>query len=81
MQFGFVLPRTPPITAIGQKLMVVLACVMNGVKQILKIIKRYAVQLVLRILDRDYCNAEPERKEYNQFLIGDMVLISCKNLK
>lgn len=67
MQFGFVLPRTPPITAIGQKLMVVLACVMNGVKQILKIIKRYAVQLALRILGGDYCNAEPERKEYNQF--------------
>ena len=67
MQFSFVLFRSPPVTAIRQEVIVILTCIMDGIKQILKIIKRYAIQFAFRVLGYNYCNAEPKRKEYNQF--------------
>lgn len=67
MQFSFVLFRSPPVTAIRQEVIVILTSIMDGIKQILKIIKRYAIQFAFRVLGYNYCNAELKRKEYNQF--------------
>lgn len=81
MQFSFVLFRSPPVTAIRQEVIVILTCIMDGIKEILKIIKRYAIQFAFRVLGYNYCSAEPKEKNTISFLIGDMILISCKNLK
>ena len=62
MQFRFVFLRCPLITAIRQKIMIVLTCIMNGIKQILKIIKSYTVQLTFCVLGCRHYNAETKRK-------------------
>ena len=42
--------------------MIVLTCIMNGIKQILKIIKSYTIQLTFCVLGYRHYNAETKRK-------------------
>ena len=59
LQLGLILLSRPCITAGRQKFKVVLTCIMNRIKQVLKIIKRNTIQIPLVLLGTCRSDAEP----------------------
>ena len=49
-QLGFILLRCPLVAAPWQEIIIVLAGIVNGIKQILKIVERHAIQAALSVL-------------------------------
>ena len=59
LQLGLILLSRPYITAGRQKIKVVLTCIMNRIKQVLKIIKRNTIQIPFVLLGSCRSDAEP----------------------